>query len=359
MAAMTRDRPYRAAIVGAGRKAGPIDDELPEGDRCWLLPWGHASAYAALPDCRLVAVADVDRQKLDAFGERYGVPPEGRYRDYHEMIERERPDLISITTWAPLHVEIAVYAAEHGVKGIYCEKALACSLEEADRMLAACRRHGVAFNYGAGRRYRGGYRAMRRLAEEGQLGTVLQHVFNGGSAALMHGVSHAVDTALFLLVQPEVESVQATLARGAYDAGSNRWDDDPHMAQAYVRFMDGTDAHFCVHRARWYTYSLVGTTAVAESYDNNAGYRLRRRSDDWFGSEEVPFPAFEDESDTVVAIRELTQAIAAGTPEATSGPIATAHLGMEILCAMAESHLRDGARVRLPLENRTAYIPSR
>ena len=42
-------RVFRAAIVGAGRKAGPIDDELPAGDRSWLQPWGHASAYHALP----------------------------------------------------------------------------------------------------------------------------------------------------------------------------------------------------------------------------------------------------------------------------------------------------------------------
>ena len=352
-------RPLRAAIVGAGRKAGPIDDELPAGDRCWLRPWGHAGAYLALPECALVAAADVDGPKLAAFGERFGVPAAGRYADYRELIDRERPDLLSITTRAPLHAEIAVYAAAHGVRGIFCEKALACSLAEADRMLEACRRHGVAFNYGAGRRYRGGYRAMRRLAAAGALGTVQQQIYNGGSPALLHGLSHAVDTALFLLGEPEVASVQATFSRGGYDPQTDRWDDDPHVAQASVHFRDGAGAHFCVRGARWYTFSLVGTDGLAEAYDNNARYRLRRRSDDWYGSEEVPFPPFEDESDTVVAIRELARAVAAGTPEATSGPIAVAHRGMELLCAMAESHLRDGARVRLPLRNRTAYIPSR
>ena len=245
------------------------------------------------------------------------------------------------------------------MRGIFCEKALACSLEEADRMLAACRRHGVAFNYGAGRRYRGGYRAMRRLAADGHLGTVQQQIYNGGSPALLHGLSHAVDTAVFLLGNPEVAFVQATFSRGAYDPRTNRWDEDPHVAQAYVHFRDGVGAHFCVQGAPWYTFSLVGTEGMAEAYDNNARYRLRRRADDWYGSEEVPFPPFDDESDTVVAIRELTRAIAAGAPEATSGPIAVAHHGMELLCAMAESHLRDGARVRLPLQDRSAYIPSR
>ena len=206
------------------------------------------------------------------------------------------------------------------MRGIFCEKALACSLAEADRMLEACRRHGVAFNYGAGRRYRGGYRAMRRLAAAGALGTVQQQIYNGGSPALLHGLSHAVDTALFLLGEPEVASVQATFSRGRYDPQTDRWDDDPHVAQAAIHFRDGAGAHFCVRGARWYSFSLVGTDGLAEAYDNNARYRLRRRADDWYGSEEVPFPPFEDESDTVVAIRELTRAVAAGTPEATERP---------------------------------------
>jgi predicted dehydrogenase len=200
---------------------------------------------------------------------------------------------------------------------------------------------------------------MRQLAEDGQLGTLLQHTYIGGSPALLHGLSHAVDTALFLLGNPEVEFVQATFSQGEYDAGANRWTADPHVAQAYIGFRHGLAAHFCVQGARWYSFSLVGTTGIAEAYDNNARYRLSRRSDDWYGSEDVPFPAFDDESDTVVAIRELTQAIATATPEGTSGPIAVAHKDMEILCAMAESHLRDGGRVRLPLENRTTIIPSR
>jgi predicted dehydrogenase len=241
------ERVFRAAIVGAGRKAGPIDDELPEGDRSWLRPWGHAPAFAALPNCRLVAVADVDREKLGSFGERYGVPGSGRYTDYREMLDRERPELLSIATWAPLHAEIAVAAAERGVRGIYCEKALACSLAEADRMREACRRHGVAFNYGAGRRYRGGYRVMRRLADEGALGQVLQLIFNGGATALLHSLSHAVDTALYLLAGRQVAFVQGTISHGTYDRETDRWDGDPQVAQAYLHFADGTGAHFCVN----------------------------------------------------------------------------------------------------------------
>ena len=48
---------------------------------------------------------------------------------------------------------IVIYAAEHGVKAIYAEKALAASLEEANAIAAACAANDVALNMGTNRRY--------------------------------------------------------------------------------------------------------------------------------------------------------------------------------------------------------------
>ena len=70
------------------------------------------------------------------------------------------------------HSEITVFAAEHGVKGIYCEKPLCGSMAEADAMVAAVEKYGVKFNYGTQRRYIPVYRKMRELADAGELGTV-------------------------------------------------------------------------------------------------------------------------------------------------------------------------------------------
>ena len=369
---MTRE--YRAVIVGAGRKAGFIDDERQPGDRAWLKPWTHASAYQAVPGCRVVAAADPKDDKLQALCDRYGIP--GRYHDYREMIEREQPDLVSITTWAGLHAEVTIFAAEHGARAIYTEKALACSMAEADAMRAACRRHRVAFNYGAGRRYRPGYRQMRQMGETGQLGDVRGVIVNCGMGGLMHGQSHMVDTALHLLGDPEPEFAQGYIqpasgpdgepVSGHFDAAANRWlgrteaEGDPRLASAYVRFTNGMDTTIWANGGRWYTFTLVGTTGLAHAYDNNSAYESRRIANSAiFRSESVPFPPFEDESDTVVAIRELIGALEADDPQRTSGNIEIAHRGTEILFAVAQSHLEDGRRITFPLSNRTMYVPSR
>src|SRR3954447_13577204 len=133
--------PLRAAIVGCGRMGGTIDDEVHHTPI--VLPYSHAATYAAVDGVALTALADTDGQRLAGFGERWGVPEAHRYLDYRELIERERPDLLSITTPATSHAALAVYAAEQGVRGIWCEKAMACSLAECDAMVTAVERHGV------------------------------------------------------------------------------------------------------------------------------------------------------------------------------------------------------------------------
>ena len=180
------------------------------------------------------------------------------------MIEREQPDLVSVTHLGRAARGAPPFSAGRArpPRGIYVEKALCGSLAEADAIRAACqpRRHRVAFNYGAGRRYRPGYRKMRDMGANGELGEVRGSVIiNCGMGGLMHGQSHMVDTAMHLLGDPEPEFAQGYIhtetgtdgeqTDGYYDAAANRWcgqsasGSDPRLAAAYIRFTDGTDGH--------------------------------------------------------------------------------------------------------------------
>ena len=57
---------WKAAIIGCGRMAGTIDDEVRDYPGM-LFPYGHAGAYLALPDMELAAAADPDAARLRAF----------------------------------------------------------------------------------------------------------------------------------------------------------------------------------------------------------------------------------------------------------------------------------------------------
>ena len=140
---------YRTAIIGCSRMGAFIDNEV--GDLAAVMrPFSHAAGYRACPRTRIVACSDVREEVMARFGEEYDVSGEKRYADYRDMIKRESPDIVSVATQPEQRAEIVIHAANHGVKAIYAEKALAASLEEAKirsvRMTAKARHVGPRFH---------------------------------------------------------------------------------------------------------------------------------------------------------------------------------------------------------------------
>ncbi len=118
---------FRIGIIGCGRIASTIDDEL-QGPRRGgiVLPLCHAGGYALVEETEMVAACDIVEEKLRAFQERWGVSR--GYLDFRELIDVEQPDILSITTRPEQHAEAMIYGAEHGIQGMFTEKPLCCSL---------------------------------------------------------------------------------------------------------------------------------------------------------------------------------------------------------------------------------------
>jgi len=146
---------------------GTIDEEVratPHG----ALPYSHAAGYTAFARTDIVAAADVVEEKAQYVCDKWDIPK--YYLDYQEMILEEKPDIVSIATRPGNHADITQFAAENGVKGIYCDKPLCASMEEADAMVEVCEKYNVKFNLGTQRRYTTGYIKMREILESGELG---------------------------------------------------------------------------------------------------------------------------------------------------------------------------------------------
>ena len=126
---------YRVAIIGLGRMASTIDGEVKDYSAI-TLPYSIAASCQAIDKAELVAGADILPEKREAFQQRWGVT--ALYEDYLEMIAQEEPDLVAVCTRGELHAEMAVRVAEAGVPMLYLEKAMACSMKEADAVLRAC-----------------------------------------------------------------------------------------------------------------------------------------------------------------------------------------------------------------------------
>ena len=166
---------YRGAVVGCGRMGSTIDDEH-VGMPHYPWPWAHAPAMIEASGIELVAGVDVDRARLEDFGRRWDV--DGLYTDIREMVERERPDIVSVTTRPRERPEVVAALAESGVRAIFATKPLCRSLADADAMIEACRRTGTIFSVACHLNWYAPYTAALELIRRGDIGPLRSIVCN-------------------------------------------------------------------------------------------------------------------------------------------------------------------------------------
>jgi predicted dehydrogenase len=249
---------------------------------------------------------------------------------------------------------MVVFAADCAVKGIYCEKPLCGSMAEADAMVAACERGGVRFNYGTQRRYMDPYLRVREMIRNGEIGDVQAVIAHCGVGAALWGHTHTADMILFLAGDGEVDFVQGAAGVDPADFEDNRIDGDPGIPSGYARFRNGVHAYLTAGSG--HEFEVSGTKGKIRTLNNGSGAQWRKLGA-WSALDEMPFPPFRRESGTVAGIRDVIGSIETGRE--TQGGIHLARRSQEMVMGMIESERRDGARVRLPMENRELYVGKR
>lgn len=85
----------------------------------------------------LVAVVDPLKERLKEAEKKYSVKG---YTDYRMLLNAEKPELVVIASPTHFHVEQAVTAFKYGAD-VFCDKPMAPSLKEADRMIRSMNEH--------------------------------------------------------------------------------------------------------------------------------------------------------------------------------------------------------------------------
>jgi predicted dehydrogenase len=130
----------------------------------------HLPAIRKLRDTlELVAVADVRVENAERAAREFGA--EAHYGDYHDLLARGDLDFVDICTPEFLHAEQTEAAAAAGLH-VVCEKPMASSVTEADRMIRACEAAGVHLLVAHSRRFTGRYREVRAAIDRGEIGDV-------------------------------------------------------------------------------------------------------------------------------------------------------------------------------------------
>lgn len=128
----------------------------------------HARAYLHVPDVELIGIADPIAEKVEPLAQATG---SRAFRDYEELL-KTGVDVLNVCLPLELHLPAAEAAAQAGVH-VLMEKPITRTLEEADRMIAACQRAGVNLMTGFTHHFYPEMVEARRLVAEGLIGRPL------------------------------------------------------------------------------------------------------------------------------------------------------------------------------------------
>jgi predicted dehydrogenase len=135
--------------------------------------YGHGLdvAWKEVPQAEIVALAD-DAKGRAAAVERTGAKT--GYADYREMLDKERPAVVSICQrWIDRHHEMIMACVERGIH-VFVEKPFCRTLEEADQIVRTCEMTHAKLAIAHQTRYCPIIPVVQRLIEQGELGTILE-----------------------------------------------------------------------------------------------------------------------------------------------------------------------------------------
>jgi predicted dehydrogenase len=118
-----------------------------------------------------VALYNRTLPKAEALAREFGVP--AIYGDPEELLRRERPDFLDIITDVGTHSRFVQLAAAHRIP-VICQKPMAPTLAEAQRMVSGCREAGVPFFVHENWRWQTPLRALKQVLEQGRIGRVFR-----------------------------------------------------------------------------------------------------------------------------------------------------------------------------------------
>ena len=152
-----QDKKYTTALIGSG----------------W---WGmNILRYAIVAgSSKVVALCDVDQNQLDSAMSEVNKLTSDQpraYRDYRELLAKEKPELVIVATpdhWHPLQAIAAMEAGAH----VYVEKPISHTINEGKAMVQAARQHNRIVQVGTHRRVSPHNISAMKFLKSGKLGKI-------------------------------------------------------------------------------------------------------------------------------------------------------------------------------------------
>jgi len=185
-------------------------------------------AFAHSEHARLVAVVSGDVGKAKRLAGQFGAPHYYSYNQYGACLKNPEVRAVYIATPPGEHEKYTVHAAR-AKKHVLCEKPLAATMEQANRMVSACRHQAVLFMTAYRKYFEPGSMALKKIVAGGELGRV----------DIIHTAftefCPAGDNTPRWMLQRKMAGGGPLMDVGVYCVNTSRWlvDEDPVEAAAY------------------------------------------------------------------------------------------------------------------------------
>lgn len=346
---------YKAVIIGLtgiGARRPLEDESLP---LYGVMPRSHAAAYYRHPQTEVVGVCDIRQEALDNFKADWDDvwTNVGTYTDYLQMLDETQPDIVSVATPDHLHADITVDAANGSARAILCEKPIATTLADADRMIAAVEANNVLLSIEHTRRWSPNFHAARDLIQREDLGLlrgIVANLYSPRSMLFRNG-THMVDTICFFAAS-DPQWVFAELEEG-FEQFTEYKSDGGHdpatdpAASAYIHFANGVRAFYNGLKIAMpgSNYELICEDGRIEVSDRGVEV-IQAASHFQLARANLPVNDYMH-TFQLGAVTELVHVLENGGDLISTGR--EARKTLEIMLAMLRSHELGNVRVNLPL----------
>jgi predicted dehydrogenase len=129
----------------------------------------HAPEYAMNQQCEIAGYYDPKRERAEKLQERFG----GKvYDELDELIGDDKIDAVSVCTSNRYHAPITIKALEAG-KHVLCEKPMATTVEDGEKMIEASKKSGKFLMIGHNQRLAAAHVKAKKILQSGELGEIL------------------------------------------------------------------------------------------------------------------------------------------------------------------------------------------
>lgn len=130
----------------------------------------HLRVYTELEGLEVVGASDISEDQLKMIENRFSVKT---YTSYEELIEKEKPEAVSITVPTSDHEKVASFALENGAH-VLVEKPIAATVEEGRRLITLAEKLGKQLMVGHIIRFNPAMQSLKARLENGDIGKIFQ-----------------------------------------------------------------------------------------------------------------------------------------------------------------------------------------